>query len=127
MAKFVIETGRLKGTEIPLGPKQLCLGRGDPGVDVEIPDRLISGRHLLIVPMGNSFLVEDLESRNGTLINNAPLRRALLADGDEIILGTTAMRFDALGAATGPPPPPAEAPAVPTRQTEARPKSTPDI
>ena len=46
-------------------------------------------------PPGNGFVVADLDSMNGTLVNGTPIREHPLADGDEIRLGNTVLRFEA--------------------------------
>ena len=131
MAKLIIESGRLRGQEIQLSAGRFVIGR-DEGVNFELPDRLVSGKHLLILPVGNSFLIEDLQTKNGTLVNNKPLTRALLAHGDEVVVGTTALRFDAFGEASPAPAarpaadPPSDPPgAARGRPTESHPRPRP--
>jgi len=55
--------------------------------DVVIIDNEVSRRHALIDCIGGIFVVEDLNSRNGILINHKPRERALLRSGDIITLG----------------------------------------
>jgi len=73
----------------------LSIGRsGD--ADVQIEDRYASGIHVRVFPRGNRFLVEDMNSTNGTLLNGASLRdEAELVDGDTIQIGDTVFRFEA--------------------------------
>jgi pSer/pThr/pTyr-binding forkhead associated (FHA) protein len=40
-------------------------------------------------------MVADLNSMNGTLVNGSAIREHPLADGDEIRLGNTVLRFEA--------------------------------
>ena len=72
----------------------LSIGRsGD--ADVQIEDRYASGIHARVFPRGNRFLVEDMNSTNGTLLNGASLRdEAELVDGDTIQIGDTVFRFE---------------------------------
>jgi len=72
----------------------LSIGRsGD--ADVQIEDRYASGIHVRVFPRGNRFLVEDMNSTNGTLLNGASLRdEAELVDGDTIQIGDTVFRFE---------------------------------
>ena len=70
----------------------VVLGR-DPGCDVLLDDLGTSRRHARIRPDGDGFVVEDLGSKNGTLVNQAGCVSAKLRDGDEITLGTVRVVF----------------------------------
>lgn len=60
------------------------LGRW-PDNDVVLPDRLVSRHHARIRRVGTQFLLEDLESTNGTFINGERNRgQYALQDGDSI-------------------------------------------
>ncbi|HSS20007.1 MAG TPA: protein kinase [Pyrinomonadaceae bacterium] len=81
------------------------LGRTDPHSNVfpEIdlsrfdPETKVSRRHARIWREGESFLVEDLGSVNGTVINDAvrlaPRQPRVLDSGDKIRLGETTLHF----------------------------------
>src|SRR5579872_2628270 len=56
-------------------------------VEIAIPDRRLSTTHGRLVWTGDSWLYEDLESRNGSLLNGAPLRRSAVHDGDLLQVG----------------------------------------
>lgn len=124
MARLVVITGPRKGTEFALGEARFVIGR-DPACDLEIPDRLASRKHVLVVKVGDSWMVEDLKSANGTLFNTEPLNRSVLTDGDEIAIGTTVIKFDADGVVDGPAAPvdPQERPS--DRETVIQPKPKP--
>lgn len=72
----------------------LSIGRsGD--ADVRIEDSYASGIHARVFPRGERFLVEDMRSTNGTLLNGASLHgEAELIDGDTIQIGDTVFRFE---------------------------------
>jgi hypothetical protein len=71
----------------------LSIGRSRDA-DVPIEDRYASGIHARVFPRGDRFLVEDMNSTNGTLLNGASLRdEAELIDGDTIQIGDTVFRF----------------------------------
>ena len=72
----------------------LSIGRsGD--ADVRIDDRYASGLHARIYSHGGRFYVEDLNSTNGTLLNDDPLAgEAELVPGDMIRIGDTEFRFE---------------------------------
>lgn len=72
--------------EYPLsGPRHL-LGRG-PDCDIRLTDPLISSRHAVIARDGDHFVIEDLRSRNGTLVNGTPVAGPVrLRPGDKVQL-----------------------------------------
>ena len=72
----------------------LSIGRSGEA-DVQIEDRYASGIHARVFPRGDRFLVEDMNSTNGTLLNGASLSgEAELIDGDTIQIGDTVFRFE---------------------------------
>jgi hypothetical protein len=72
----------------------LSIGRSREA-DVQIEDRYASGIHARVFPRGDRFLVEDMRSTNGTLLNGASLHgEAELIDGDTIQIGDTVFRFE---------------------------------
>lgn len=86
--------------QVPLMEGANVIGRADDAaIQIEAPG--ISRHHVRIVVAGSEATVEDLGSKNGTLLNGvritAPCR---LADGDEIRLGTIALRFTVSSPAT---------------------------
>jgi hypothetical protein len=63
--------------------------------DVRIEDRFASGVHCRVHNRGNDYLVEDLNSTNGTYLNDGELNgEARLSDLDEIRIGDTEFRFE---------------------------------
>ena len=71
----------------------LTIGRSTDA-DVQISDRYASGLHCRIYGRGGRHFVEDMQSTNGTLLNDATLAsEAELADGDLIRIGDTELRF----------------------------------
>ncbi|WNG50788.1 FHA domain-containing protein [Archangium minus] len=71
--------------ELPEGVTHL--GRADEN-DIVLGGDLVSRRHARLVVEGDSLLIEDLGSRNGSRVNGAPLQGRLnLHPGDTISLG----------------------------------------
>jgi diguanylate cyclase (GGDEF)-like protein len=64
-------------------------------VDIALPgDELVSGQHAAIRRDGEQFTLEDLGSRNGTMVNGNPAVQMVLREGDKIQLGaSTILRF----------------------------------
>ena len=90
-----------------IGAQPLAVGR-DETADVQVDDQLLSRRHFVISQEGESFLLKDLDSRNGTWVDG---RRALAAamklrHHDCIAAGRTLFMFsEELPASTGSKPP----------------------
>lgn len=62
--------------------------------DVTLPDENISRRHCLVRRGAHGVTVEDLDSRNGVMINGRRLTQACcLHDGDELVLGPIKLSF----------------------------------
>ncbi|ETZ63587.1 FHA domain protein [Mycobacteroides abscessus MAB_110811_2726] len=62
------------------------IGRGQDA-QFRLPDTGVSRRHLEVRFDGHAALLSDLNSTNGTTVNNAPVTEWQLADGDIIRLG----------------------------------------
>ncbi|NBP84670.1 MAG: FHA domain-containing protein, partial [Mycobacteriaceae bacterium] len=62
------------------------IGRGQDA-QFRLPDTGVSRRHVEIRWDGEVALLTDLNSTNGTTVNNAPVQEWQLADGDVIRLG----------------------------------------
>lgn len=65
--------------------------------DLQLADGLVSRVHARIEIAGSGARIEDLNSRNGTLLNGEPIRRHRLRVGDEITLGSTRIVFNGTG------------------------------
>jgi hypothetical protein len=60
----------------------LIIGR-DSGCDIVVPDRQVSRFHSRLSLEGEKTILEDLSSKNGTFINNEPIKGSVpLSDGD---------------------------------------------
>ena len=63
---------------------------------IRLEDPLVSAHHARISYAGGQWLLEDLGSRNGTLVNDLPVKTPIaLAFGDVLQLGGKALRFSA--------------------------------
>jgi hypothetical protein len=75
----------------------LSIGRSTEA-DVRIDDRYASGVHARIFSRDGRTYVEDMNSTNGTLLNDATLSgEAELIDGDIVRIGDTEFRYEASG------------------------------
>ncbi|HEY7950768.1 MAG TPA: FHA domain-containing protein [Solirubrobacterales bacterium] len=73
----------------------LSIGRS-ADADVRIDDRYASGVHARIFSRDGRTYIEDMNSTNGTQLNDATLSgEAELIDGDVVRIGDTELRFEA--------------------------------
>ena len=79
------------GTQFDVS-RPLVIGRDDTA-DLVIEDGQASRRHARIEPTAHGAIVEDLQSTNGTFINDNELHgRAELGPDDELLIGVTVMQ-----------------------------------
>jgi DNA-binding NtrC family response regulator len=91
--RLIVVDGPWNGCAIGLEPVEHVLGR-DPSCDLAVPDTALSRRHLRVAPTADGWEAEDMGSRNGTRLNDQPLTRARLRDGDRLQVGRSVFRFD---------------------------------
>ena len=74
----------------------LTIGRGDKN-DVVIQDPAVSGHHAKIDPVGDRFVLIDLQSKNGTFVNENLVISHWLKHGDVISIGNHQLVFNQYG------------------------------
>jgi FHA domain-containing protein len=82
----------LDGREVALDRDKMVIGRLH-GSEIEIEDPGASRRHAEIRKDGDRFVLVDLGSTNGTLVNDSPVGEHSLEDGDRITIGRTVLEF----------------------------------
>jgi FHA domain/von Willebrand factor type A domain len=70
----------------------ISLGRARAN-DVVLDDVAVSSQHCRIRPEGDRFVLQDLESTNGTRVNDRRVKKHVLAEGDVIQIGETRLEF----------------------------------
>ena len=81
------------GSRVELGDDVVTIGRS-ADCELSLPDDQASRRHARVVPTDAGYLVEDLDSTNGTFVNGELLDEPrLLEDGDRIEIGHSVVRF----------------------------------
>jgi len=68
------------------------IGRSDHNT-VCVPRRNVSREHAVIQASAAGFIIKDLESQNGTLVNGDTIKECVLRDGDAIVIGDAQMHF----------------------------------
>ncbi|GMU36840.1 MAG: SpoIIE family protein phosphatase [Phycisphaerae bacterium] len=86
MADLAITLSNGQQLQRRVGDGAATLGR-DPTCDVWLDDPSVSRRHARIVRVGHGHQVEDLDSKNGTLVNGEQVRSKALESGDVVTLG----------------------------------------
>ncbi len=82
------ENGEVKAI---LGEEPLVIGKKEDECDLVLEDDSVSRLHARIVPEGGGYMLEDLNSTNGTFKNGIrlkPYERRKLVSGDEIRAGS---------------------------------------
>ena len=93
MAFLVGMSGGVKGQRFELKKDRTTLGRG-PNNDVVLDDGAISGQHCYIACRGNRYVLHDLNSTNGTLVNAQRATEAELQPRQVIQIGSQELMFD---------------------------------
>jgi len=92
----IYPTGPGMGARYPLADMPLVLGRGND-CDIRINDHSVSRRHARIQPGADGYYAADLQSTNGTFVNDVPASMYKLKDGDYLRVGNCIYRFLAGG------------------------------
>jgi pSer/pThr/pTyr-binding forkhead associated (FHA) protein len=69
---------------------EIIVGRSK-GADIQIDNLAVSKEHARIITRQGRYSLEDLNSTNGTYVNNEKVARAMLKDGDVITIGKHAI------------------------------------
>ena len=99
MARLIVTEGPDHGVEFELvrpgegQVEELTIGR-DPRVTLPLGDSAVSREHCRIDAMRRGFRLVDLGSRNRTYLNDDPVDKAWLQDGDVLVIGDSELRFE---------------------------------
>lgn len=93
-ARLEILNGGFEGMTYDLSGAEVVIGR-NPTTDITLLDEGISREHALVLldEDGSGYVIEDLQSTNGTKVNGKRVRSAALVEGDQIQIGQTLFRF----------------------------------
>jgi pSer/pThr/pTyr-binding forkhead associated (FHA) protein len=93
-AVLVICNGGFEGMEYELSREETIIGR-NPTTDITLLDENISREHSIILweRETGTYSIEDLQSTNGTKVNDKRVRSANLQHEDQIEIGHTRFTF----------------------------------
>jgi len=85
-------SGKLKGAIFAINEETLVIGR-ESAANLCIADASVSRRHSQIEKKESGFVLTDLESLNGTFVNDVPVKSRLLEHGDRVRIGDSQFVF----------------------------------
>ena len=92
MAKLILKLGSLVLKEINLVTDSITIGRANDN-DIVLDNQSASGHHAKIIKVANQYKLEDLNSTNGTFVNNNKVANKILKEGDIIAIGKHELWF----------------------------------
>src|SRR5688500_18397922 len=91
-ARLAAISGKLKGGIFPVDEEALVIGR-ETAANLCIADASVSRRHSKIEKKETGFVITDLDSLNGTFVNDVPVKRRCLEHGDRVRIGDSQFLF----------------------------------
>ncbi|MCK6474277.1 MAG: sigma 54-interacting transcriptional regulator [Planctomycetes bacterium] len=93
MPHLTVLNGPLHGRIVPVTETAVFrLGR-DPALELSLDDYKVSRVHFEIEYKSNQYVLRDLRSKNGTLVNGSRVSTLVLKEGDQIQAGETRLAF----------------------------------
>ncbi len=102
MPRLVVLSEGYTGRAYDLKVEKTTVGRVEDNA-FQIPDASVSSHHCEIILQGEEVLIKDLNSTNGTFINDQPVTEAVLKPSETLRLGNIELRLE-----VAPPPAPAK-------------------
>jgi hypothetical protein len=94
---FVALTGEQRGQDFRIREGQNTIGSA-PDADIVLRDPAIAGKHVSLRYKDQKFTITDLDSTNGTFLNDRadPIAREELKDNDIVRIGEVSLKFKCL-------------------------------
>ncbi|MFH1223534.1 MAG: FHA domain-containing protein [Pseudomonadota bacterium] len=99
--RIEILKGNDSGTQFRITGSRVLFGRSSD-CDVVVTDPSASRNHAELVKMGEKFLLRDLKSSNGILINGKKIPESVLVDGDIFSIGSHSYKYIEVDSAAQP-------------------------
>jgi predicted component of type VI protein secretion system len=123
MARLVIQNQGMIGRAHELAVERTTIGRVEDNT-FQIADPSVSSHHCEALLRGSEVLIRDLNSTNGTFINDARITEGLLKPGQILRLGQVELKLEN-GETSGAAPPTVTAAAAPPAPAPAAPPAAP--
>ncbi len=91
--RLLCMTGEKRGEVYYLKSKRIVLGRS-PKADIKVFDNQSSREHVELTRIKDSFVLTDLNSNNGVIVNGKKVKQIDLKHKDRIIVGKTVYKFE---------------------------------
>src|SRR5271170_3070660 len=88
-----LEVSRPDGTTFEVTLNGACSIGRNPTSDLQLADPEVSKDHAVVEPTRQGFRIRDLDSSNGTFVNQRRVQQRSLTSGDEILVGSTRIHF----------------------------------
>lgn len=93
MAKLILKFEESVLKEVRIGANPVTIGRG-PDNDIHIDNLAVSTHHARIYADTGRIIIEDLNSLNGTFLNNQRITKSFLKTGDKVLVGKHHVMLD---------------------------------
>ena len=100
MAKLVIQNQGMTGRACELHTDRTTIGRVEDNT-FQIADASVSSHHCEVHLRGNDIFIRDLNSTNGSFINNEKITEQVLKPGQTLRLGQVELKLETEGAVSG--------------------------
>jgi pSer/pThr/pTyr-binding forkhead associated (FHA) protein len=91
--ELVVVDGPMAGSRYHVGQMEVIAGREGPDIPMSA-DTTASRRHASFRTVGDSMMVRDLGSTNGTIVNGVRVQEMSLRPGDLVRIGATTLRVE---------------------------------
>ena len=78
------QTGVAVGKVFPLGPSNI-LGRSLENCEIALNDTFLSAQHARLELRGDTWVLEDLNSTNGTFVNDVEVRDPTVVEAGDVV------------------------------------------
>jgi len=92
MAKLILTFNKQVIKEYPFGKDSITMGRQEDNT-ILIDNLAVSGYHAKIDKVGGEYILTDLQSTNGTFVNDQKVVSHKLSHGDNIVIGKHVILF----------------------------------
>ncbi|HLY16932.1 MAG TPA: sigma 54-interacting transcriptional regulator [Bryobacteraceae bacterium] len=90
--RLLLINGPEQGASYPIAMDSFAIGRGRRN-QLWLADASVSREHCLILRQGDDFVIHDLGSHHGTLVNDTRVTERVLVNGDCLRIGGSQLRF----------------------------------